>query len=98
MTGCSNTSLLLNLIEEAIVEEDNLKGRTIYFSNEHHCLLITTTEVRIIPELASDHEEADTKLLALVKSTQLLETDMCHGSFSIWGHRYSDTVFDAWFG
>ena len=42
-----------------------------FFSNVNHCTLITRNEVHVVPELASDHEEADTKLVALFHNTDL---------------------------
>ena len=37
----------------------------------NHCTLITRNEVRLIPKLASNHEEADTKLVALFHKARL---------------------------
>ena len=56
------------LIEQAL-DEDKLKlaKRVLYFSNKDHCQTICCLTPRIIPEKASDHEEADTKLTALVE-------------------------------
>ena len=57
-----------NLIEQALDEDKyNLANRVLYFSNKYHCLTMS----RIILEKASDHEEADTKLMALVESSDV---------------------------
>ena len=64
--------MLLNLIEQALTEDSlKLKDRTIFYSNKDHCIMISATNSCIVPELASDHEEADTKLVALVNASQL---------------------------
>ena len=62
-----NKSMLLNIMEQTLVEDkEQLRNRTVYFSNKSHCRMISSTFTNIIPELASDHEEADIKLVALV--------------------------------
>ena len=42
--------------------------RELYFSNVNHCLKITQHEICIVTEKLSDHEEADTKFVGLVKA------------------------------
>ena len=67
-----NKELLFNLIERSIVEDKNkLNERVAFFSNKEHCLKISSDQVLQIPEKASDHEEADTKLVALVESVEV---------------------------
>ena len=41
------------------------------FSNVENCCFIDTSQTHLIPELASDHQEADTKLVALVHAAQI---------------------------
>ena len=63
----SNKEALINLLERVIKEDrSELNDKTVYFSNASHCIKITQQESTIIPEMTSDHEEADTKLIALV--------------------------------
>ena len=67
-----NKALLFNLIERSIVEDKNkLNERVVFFSNKEHFLKITSDQVLQIPGKASDHEEADTKLVALVESVEV---------------------------
>ena len=64
-----NKEMMFNLLEEAITEEKTkLKNRTVYYSNKSWCTKITSTNVSRINAFLSDHEEADTKLVALVNS------------------------------
>ena len=64
--------MFLKLIEQVIVEDRNtLMNRTVYFSGEFDCVKITSTECLNISTLKSDHEEADTKLVAFVKSYKI---------------------------
>ena len=71
-----NKAMLLNLIEQALIEDSTkLIDRTIFYSNKDDCTRISTNNSCIIAELASDHEEADTKLVALVKASQLSYDD-----------------------
>ena len=72
MHNVDNKTMLLNLIEQSLIEgNDRLRSKTLFFSNVNHCTLITRNEVRVVPELASDHEEADTKLVALFHNADL---------------------------
>ena len=61
-----NKEMLFNLIQQSLEEgRKELADKTVYFSNKSHCTKITQDEVSIIEGYASDHEEADTKLVAL---------------------------------
>ena len=73
-----NKTMMLNLIEQAIIEEskERLERTVIFFSNKHHCRRISISSTDIIPQFASDHEEADTKLIARVKNVNL-PSDHC---------------------
>ena len=65
-----NKTMLLNLIEMALIEDKNkLKDRILFYSNRDHCRMISVDENHLINNLSSDHEEADTKLVALVKAS-----------------------------
>ena len=67
-----NKHTLLDLIEQSLVEgREKLGPRKIFFSNVEHCRFIDTSQTYLMPELASDHEEADTKLVALVHAAQI---------------------------
>ena len=67
-----NKESLFNLIERSIIEsKGDLQERTIFFSNKAQCSKTTSHDVTIVDELQSDHEEADTKLVALVKTANL---------------------------
>ena len=70
-------TMMLNLIEEAIIEEGKERlERRVIFSNKHHCRQISISSTDIVPQFASDHEEADTKLIALIKNVNL-PSDHC---------------------
>ena len=61
-----NKETLFNLIERFFTEEkEKLGDRVVYFSNKDYILKILFNGALEIPEKASDHEEADTKLVAL---------------------------------
>ena len=67
-----NKEPLFNLIERAIVEgKEDLRDRVVFFSNKAHCSKIRCNAVTILPDLKSDHEEADTKLVALAKAASV---------------------------
>ena len=69
MKNGENKTRLLQLIQQVIDEEkQQLRHRIVYFSAEYHCQKICSSESTIAPALQSDHEEADTKLVALVVS------------------------------
>ena len=68
----ANKEMLFNLIEVALKEgKKKIGDKVIYFSNVNHCLKITQHEAFIVTEKSSDHEEADTKLVALVKAANI---------------------------
>ena len=68
---------MLNLIEQAIEEDkERLERRVIFFLNKPHCRRISISSTDIILQFASDHEEAYTKLIALVKNVNL-PSDHC---------------------
>ena len=63
----SNKEMLFDLIQQSIEEDRaNLEDRTVYFSNKKICTVIKEDQVTVLPNLSSDHEEDDTKLVALV--------------------------------
>ena len=68
--------MLLDLIQRAIEEgKSKLQGKTIFFSNENNCTKVTEDKVATEERLKSNHEEADTKLIALVKAANLARGD-----------------------
>ena len=63
----SNKEMLFDLIQQSIEEDRaNLEDTTVYFFNKRICTMIKEDQVTVLPNLNSDHEEADTKLIALV--------------------------------
>ena len=63
----SNKEMLFDLIQQSIEDDRaNQEDRTVYFSNKKICTMIKEDQVTVLPNLNSDHEEADTKLVALV--------------------------------
>ena len=71
-----NKEMLFNLIQQSFEEsKSTLNSRVIYFSNKRECTMISENQVSIIPELSSNHEEADTKVIALVKSANVDNED-----------------------
>ena len=64
-----NKEMLFNLLKTAIIEEKmQLGDKTVYYSNKSWCTKIRSTTSSRVDALVSDHEEADTKLVALVNS------------------------------
>ena len=71
-----NKAMLFNLIQRAIEEDKSkLRGKTIFFSNEYHCTKVSEDEVVVAERLESNHEEADTKLIALVQAANVATGD-----------------------
>ena len=68
MKNGENKTTFLNLIEH-VYEEDNtkLQDRVIHFSKETNCQKISADGTQYCDIFLSDHEEANTKLVALVK-------------------------------
>eukprot|EP00112_Aurelia_sp_Birch-Aquarium-sp1_P008791 Seg1979.1 transcript_id=Seg1979.1/GoldUCD/mRNA.D3Y31 product="hypothetical protein" protein_id=Seg1979.1/GoldUCD/D3Y31 len=67
-----NKEMLFNLIQQSIEDDkESLGEKVVYFSNKVECQKITQNEAEVSHELMSDHEEADTKLVALVRSSPL---------------------------
>ncbi|XP_046854152.1 uncharacterized protein LOC124447292 [Xenia sp. Carnegie-2017] len=63
-----NKERLFELIEEVWVRNRNQLGqRVIYFARGDACLKITENGSSCVRELATDHEEADTKIVYLIK-------------------------------
>eukprot|EP00794_Sanderia_malayensis_P014878 gene14878-biopygen12404 len=52
-----------------------LFSRTVIISNKSQCTKVTADHVEVLENWASDHEEADTKLVALVKAVNLSPDD-----------------------
>ena len=70
--GSNKEMLLFNFIQQSIEEDRaDLEDRTVYFSNKRICTMIKEDQVTVIPNLNSDHEEADTKLVALVSAANV---------------------------
>ncbi len=58
--------MLFKLIKRSIVEErEGVCDRTVYFSGISECTKISKDEVTEVADLSCNHEEADTKLVAL---------------------------------
>ena len=72
----SNKEMLFNLIQQAIVDgKSSRQGRTIFFSNERDCMMINEDQAILVPSLSCNHEEADTKLVALVCAANVRQGD-----------------------
>ena len=73
-----NKEMLFNLTEQSIYEsKEQLKNREVFFSNKTHCSRITNEAVNLYNGFTSDPEEADTKLVGLVNSYDLLVNQTC---------------------
>ena len=73
-----NKEMLFNLIEQSIIDsKEQLKNKVVFFSNKSHCSRIIREAVNLYNGFASDHEEADTKLVALVNSYNLPTNENC---------------------
>ena len=60
----------------AIIQDRNqLVGRTVMISNKTQCTKVTHDDVEVLENWASNHEEADTKLVALVKAANFTSDD-----------------------
>ena len=71
-----NKEMLFNLIQRAIEEgRSDLLGKTVFFSNKSQCTIITVDDISVIEDLCSDHEEADTKLVALASAANVSTGD-----------------------
>ncbi len=71
-----NKAMLFNLIQRAIEEDKSkLQGRTIFFSNKYHCTNVSADQITIAGRLESNHEEADTKLIAFVQAANVATGD-----------------------
>ena len=76
------------------------KAKVVYFSNTSVCKKINHDDVATLPELTSDREETDKKLVAFVRASQLppsstaMVRSLC-GDIDIItlfiGHNFSDT-------
>ena len=71
-----NKEMLFNPIQQAIVDgKSSLKGRTIFFSNKRECMMINKDQAILVPSLSCSHEEADSKLVALVFAANVRQGD-----------------------
>ena len=72
LTNGQNKEMLFNLVEQSIIDsKEQLKNKVVFFSNKSHCSRITREAVNLYNGFASDHEEVDMKLVALVNSYNL---------------------------
>jgi hypothetical protein len=68
-----NKAMLFDLIQQSIEEDkDSIGDKLVYFSNKSVCKNINHDYVATLTGLTSDHEEADTKLVAFVRASQLI--------------------------
>ena len=69
----SNKENLFNLIKKTAFIQDKVKleSKTMFLSNTNYFSKITQSEMSIIPDKSSDHEEADTKLVALIGNASI---------------------------
>ena len=67
----SNKEMLLDLLERSYIEnKERLESKVVYFSNKEHCVRISQSNSSVVEELYSDHEEADTKLIAFAHQAE----------------------------
>eukprot|EP00794_Sanderia_malayensis_P002234 gene2234-2545_t len=67
LSNGENKERLFNLIMQTWMEEKYKLGKkVIYFSSKINCHLISKEECKVVEELASNHEEADTKVVFLL--------------------------------
>ena len=63
-------------MQQAIVDgKSSLQGRTIFFSNKRGCMMINEDQAILVPSLSCNHEEDDTKLVALVCAANVRQGD-----------------------
>ena len=72
----ANKVMLFNLIEVVSKEGKKELKIKLYFSNVNHFLKITQHEAFIVTEKLIDHEEANAKLVALVKAANIANGKM----------------------
>ena len=76
MKNEENKTTLLNLIEQVYVNDNTkLKDRVIYFSKETNCRNISADGTQYCDTFFSDNEEADAKLVALVKGYERVNNE-----------------------
>jgi hypothetical protein len=64
--------MLFDLIQQSIEEDkDSIGDKVLCFSNKSVCKKINRDDAATLPELTSDHEEADTELVAFVRASQV---------------------------
>lgn len=67
LSNGENRERLFNLIMQTWIEEQYKLGKkVIYFSSQITCHLISKEKCKVVEELGSDHEEADTKVVFLL--------------------------------
>ena len=67
-----NKQMLFNLVQKAVEEGRNqLFAKTAYFPNKSKCTKMSKDEVTVVTNLTRDHEEADTKLVALAHAANV---------------------------
>ena len=60
-----NKEMLFNIIQRAVEEgRKDLLRKTVFFSNKSLCKKIAVDDISIITDFTSDHEEANTTLVA----------------------------------
>jgi peroxiredoxin family protein len=78
--------LLFVPIQQSIEEDKvSIGDKILYFSNKLVCWKINHDNVATLPELTSDREEADKKLVACVRASQLppSSTEMVRSPFGV---------------
>lgn len=70
MKNGEKKTTILNMIKKVFIEvNQNLQEKVAYFCNERHCFgrYVIQHVAQYSNELLNDHEEADAKLVALLK-------------------------------
>ena len=92
-----NKKRLFELIEEVWLQNRNQLGeRVVYFARENTCLKITENGSSCLRELATDYEEADSKIVDLIQHASYnsdgQKSSLC-GTIKFQRHRYSHNFF-----
>ena len=79
-----NKERLFEIIEDVWMESiELLEDRVIYFARSNQCLKISRSESSVVEELASNHEEADTKVVYLLQHAIEMEPDLVNSVFVV---------------
>ena len=79
-----NKERLFEIIEQVWSENKHLLGdRAIFFERSNQCTKINQSECSVVEELASNHEEADTKVVYLLQHAIEMEPEPMNSVFVV---------------